>query len=621
LYCQQLSPEELIIRLAAIVDSSEDAIIGRDEFGTINTWNSAASLIFGYAPEEMVGQSMLLLVPPELHHEEIATLERLRHGERIEHYQTQRLRKGGQRIEISAALSPINDTTGKRIGSVLIARDIGSLQREQEALARLAAIVESSDDAIVAKDLNGVITHWNAAAERMFGYQAEEIVGRSILTIIPPELQHEEPLLLGKIRAGERLEHYETYRVHKSGDRVDVSLSLSPIRDAKGTVIGASKIARDISERIRSDNARVMLAAIVESSEDAIISKTLDGVIMTWNAAAERIFGYKAEEIVGHSVMRLIPRELHYEEPQIIAKLKRGERIEHFETRRLRKSGEVFDISLTVSPIKDKNGRVVGASKIVRDISDRRAAEAALIEKEKLAATGRLAATLAHEVNNPLESITNLAYLLAHHPSLDEEARGYARLLQNEAQRAGDITRQTLSYYRGTKISGDVDLVELLQHVVRGKAKKFEAKNILLQTQFEDIPRIHGYSGELRQVFENLIENAIDAVPSGETILVRAKGRQFRGVPMVAVSVCDTGVGIPREILARIFEPFFTTKAKTGSGLGLWVARNIIQRHGGTIRARTSQSSQRHGSVFTLMLPVAQPMASEAPPQASFQAA
>ena len=204
----------------------EDAIIGRDgEQGTINTWNTAAAQIFGYTAEEVIGQSVLLIVPPDLHQEELQNLERLRQGElAIDHYQTQRLRKGGQRVEISVAVSPIRDAANRVIGSALIARDIGEHQREKRwRCARLAAIVDSSDDAIIAKDLNGVVTDWNIAAESMFGYTAEEIVGRSILTIIPPELQHEEPVLLGRIRAGERIEHYETYRTHKSGQRVDVS--------------------------------------------------------------------------------------------------------------------------------------------------------------------------------------------------------------------------------------------------------------------------------------------------------------------------------------------------------------------------------------------------------------
>lgn len=601
---EHLSPEQLATSLAAIVDASDDAIVGRDERGIINTWNKAATRTFGYFPEEIVGQSTLLLVPPDLHHEELASLRRVQGGERVGQYLAERLRKGGQRIEVYLEVFPLTDDRGGVIGSALVARDLNAQQRERAAQARLAAIVESSDDAIIAKDLSGVVTDWNAAAERIFGYSAQEMIGRSILTIIPPELQHEEPAILQRIRAGQRIEHYETQRLHKSGMRLDIALSISPIRDARGRVIGASKIARDISERLRSDKARLTLAAIVESSEDAIISKTLDGVITTWNASAQRLFGYTPEEIIGHSVLRLIPPELHHEEPQIIGKLRRGEPIEHFETRRRRKNGEVFDVSLTVSPIKDAKGRVTGASKIVRDISDRKAAESALIEKEKLAATGRLAATLAHEVNNPLESITNLAYLLAHNPSLNEEARKYADLLVREVQRAGDITRRTLSYHRSARVASDVNLIEVLEDVLRAKAKKLEARRIKLDQRFAALPALRGFPGELRQVFENLIENAIDAIGTEGQICVRARTRVHMGSQSLIVSFHDTGGGMSPFVLARIFEPFFTTKPHTGSGLGLWVARGIIRSHGGNIRARSSQSGYRHGTVFTITFPL-----------------
>ncbi len=601
---RRLLPEELIIRLAAIVDSSEDVIVGRDEYGTIDTWNSAATRVFGYAPEEMIGQSILLLVPPDLHHEELRDLQRIRQGERINEYQTQRLRKGGERVDITVAVSPIWDAENRVIGSALIARDLGSQQREHAARARLAAIIDSSEDAIVAKDLNGVITDWNAAAERIFGYTAEEMIGRSILTIIPPHLQHEEPVILQKIRAGERIEHYETRRMHKSGRLLEVSLSLSPIRDAGGRVIGASKIARDISDRRRSENARLMLAAIVESSDDAIISKSLDGVITSWNAAAERLFGYRPEEIIGQSVLRLIPRELHSQEPQIISKLRSGERIEHFETKRMRKNGEVFDVSLTVSPIRDERGRVIGASKIVRDISDRKAAEAMLLQKEKLAVAGRMAATLAHEVNNPLEAITNLAYLLSNKPELDDESKGYARMLLQEVQRAGEITRQTLSYYRDSRSTGEVNLTEILEHVLRWKKKKLQSKHINLQMELGQMPAVKGYAGELRQVFENLIENGIDAVGAGGNLRIRARVRGRCGEEKLFVSICDNGSGIPRSVRTKMFEPFFTTKLQTGSGLGLWVSRGVVQKHGGTIRVRSSEAAHRHGSVFTVVLPL-----------------
>ncbi len=600
-----LTPEEIVTRLAAIVDSSEDAIVGTDVQGTVVTWNSAATQLFGYKAEEILGDSVLLIIPPSLHHEHSKHLEMLGRGMRVEHYETQRLRKGGTRVDVSVSISPVRDAKGELIGSAIIARSLEARRREEAALARLAALVESSDDAIVAKDLNGIVTDWNAAAERMFGYTADEIIGRSILTIIPPELQHEEPMLLGKVRAGQRIEHYETQRVHKLGKRLDVSLSISPMRDGSGRIIGASKIVRDISEHRKLTNARTMLAAIVECSDDAIISKNLDGIITSWNAAAERLFGYKAEEIIGQSVLRIIPRDLQFEEPGIIARLKSGERIEHYETRRVRKDGELLDVSLTVSPIRDEKGRVVGGSKILRDVRDRKLAEVALVEKEKFAAAGRLAATLAHEVNNPLESITNLSYLLSQNESLDAEARHFTELLLKEVQRAGDITRQTLGYYRESKTPADVDVRQILEHVLNSKRNKFERAKIQAHVHFQEIPTIKGFDGELRQVFENLIENAIDALAGGGTISVSARVETLDGEKHIVIQICDNGIGIPSESMSSLFEPFFTSKVGKGSGLGLWVSRSIARKHGGDIYVRSNPNVGQQETVFIVELPVA----------------
>jgi PAS domain S-box-containing protein len=601
---QPLSPEELVTRLAAIVDSSEDAIIGTDVHGTINTWNTAAADLFGYVGEEILGQSILMLIPPDMYSEQFKNMDRLRAGDRVNHYETQGLRKGGDRVEISLAFSPIKDASEEFIGSAMIAREVSARREEEAVRSRLASIVESSDDAIIAKDLNGVVTDWNTAAERIFGFTAEEMIGRSILTIIPPELQHEEPKILQKIRAGERLEHHETQRLHKSGRRVEVSLTTSPVRDFSGRVVGASKIVREISERRKLEDAERLLVAIVESSHDAIVSKNLDGVIMSWNAAAERLFGYKAEEIVGQSVLRIIPPELHFEEPGIIAKLRSGERIEHHETRRRHKNGTIIDVSLTVSPIRNAKGVVIGGSKILRDIRDRKAAEELLIEREKLAAAGRLAATLAHEVNNPLESITNLAFLLTQSETMDAESRRFAEMLLSEVQRAGDITRQTLGFYRESKIRTDVDLRHVIDHVLHAKRKKLEQKNVKVEVEFRGVPAVKGFGGELRQVFDNLIENAIDAVSHEGRLTIRGREEGTPDSRRVSVIVSDDGPGIAREILPRIFEPFFTTKTEKGSGLGLWVSKSIVEKHGGTIHVQSSQSPASRETSFTVELSV-----------------
>lgn len=252
----------------------------------------------------------------------------------------------------------------------------------------LSAIVASSDDALVSKTLEGIITSWNPAAERIFGYSADEIVGTSIFRLIPPELHHEEHEVIARLKRGERIDHIETRRRRKDGTVVFVSLTVSPIRDEYGMIVGASKVARDITERRSAQEARGWLAAIVDSSEDAIISKDLNGIVQTWNKSAERIFGYAAAEMIGRPITVLMRPEETGEEPQILARIARGERIDHYETVRRRKDGTLIHVSLTISAIRDARGQVIGASKIARDVTRQRLLEherSQLLEKEQAA--------------------------------------------------------------------------------------------------------------------------------------------------------------------------------------------------------------------------------------------
>ena len=254
----------------------------------------------------------------------------------------------------------------------------------------LARVIESSDDAIISKNLDSTIMTWNRAAEKMFGYAADEAIGRSIRMIIPQDRQSEEDHVLREIRAGRPVSHFETIRVAKDGRLVPISLSVSPIMDDAGAVVGASKIARDISDRKAADLAARLLAAVVESSDDAIVTKDLNGVITSWNAAAQRMFGYTAEEAIGRSVRMLIPADRQSEEDDVLARIGRGEVVDHFETVRERRDGSTLAISLTISPIKDAQGRVVGASKVARDITTRAqaardAAKASRLKDEFLA--------------------------------------------------------------------------------------------------------------------------------------------------------------------------------------------------------------------------------------------
>jgi PAS domain S-box-containing protein len=250
--------------------------------------------------------------------------------------------------------------------------------RSDELSSRLTAIVDSSDDAIVSKTLEGIITSWNRGAERLFGYTAAEAVGQHITLIIPKDRRAEEDDVLARLRRGERIDHFETIRQTKDGRQVHVSLTVSPVRDGQGAIIGASKVARDITERHQSAELRTRLAAIVDSSDDAIVSKTLVGVVTSWNRGAERLFGYTAAEAVGQHISLIIPANRKAEEDDVLARLRRGQRIEHFETVRQAKDGRQVYISLTVSPVRDAKGTIIGASKVARNITERIHAEEAL---------------------------------------------------------------------------------------------------------------------------------------------------------------------------------------------------------------------------------------------------
>lgn len=279
-------------------------------------------------------------------------------------------------------------------------------------LLHLAKIVDSSDDAIVSKDLNGIIRSWNAAAERMFGYTAAEAVGKSIRMIIPSDLQDEEDFVLGRVRSGQAVRHFETIRQRKDGRLIPISLTVSPIHDELGNVVGASKIARDISAKQAADLALRRLAAIVEWSDDAIVTKNLDSTITSWNRGAERIFGYTAEEAVGRSIRMLIPAELQNEEDTVLARIRAGDVVDHYETRRCRKDGSEIMVSLTVSPIVDGRGRIIGASKIARDITERvrlqtHAQEQALLARQLGEVGGAITSSL--DRGDVVQKVTDLA--------------------------------------------------------------------------------------------------------------------------------------------------------------------------------------------------------------------
>jgi PAS domain S-box-containing protein len=491
----------------------------------------------------------------------------------------------------------------------------GALAISKEAerrLGELAAIVDSSDDVILSKDLNGIITSWNGAAVDILGYSAEEIIGTSGLKLIPESLKSEETTILENIRAGSRIEHFETQRLTKSGELLAVSLTISPVRNSCGQVVGASMILRDISarkqteERQQTNSKRLAeAAAIVESSEDAILSKDLNGIITSWNPGATKIFGYSAEEMIGASILKLIPEELHSDEAVIIGKVRAGERIEHFETVRLTKGGRRLNVSLTVSPVKDDHGKVIGASKILRDISGHKRIEASLLQSEKIAAAGRMASTIAHEVNNPLEAITNLLYLLR--PLITDTAGlEYLATAESEIARVSHIAKQTLGFYREHAAASSISVSELVRRGIMIYEPRCSANGITIEKSLSSIRKVVLRQGEMMQVISNLIANSMYAMPFGGTLSISVEDADTAKEGII-VTIQDTGGGIAAEDIPRVFDAFFTTRSAIGTGIGLFVAKQFVEGHGGRIELESKQGVKEHGTTVRIYLPLTTP--------------
>ena len=374
----------------------------------------------------------------------------------------------------------------------------------------------------------------------------------------------------------------------------------SLLREQNGMPARIAGVVTDITDRNRADEVRNRLAAIVDSSDDAIISKDLNGIVTSWNAAAFHLFGWTAEEMIGRSILTLIPPELQSEEPVILASMRNGRKIDHYETVRVHKDGRRVHVSLTISPIRDATGRIVGASKIARDIGERLRMQEAIVQSEKLAATGRMAAAIAHEINNPLEAVTNLAYLLSTDPTLSEAGKKYAGLLLQEIGRVSDVAKQSLGFFRDNKRHESFDMCELLESVTNLYRPLLNSKKIALQRDFRGSCLVFGSAAEVRQVFANLVRNAIEAVEPGGRIRLRVRTTQS-GERRILVA--DNGRGIASQTRSRLFQPFVTSKGAAGNGLGLWVSQGIVRKHGGRILVKSCDIPGRSGTVFAVLLP------------------
>lgn len=387
-----------------------------------------------------------------------------------------------------------------------------------------------------------------------------------------------------------------TFAITQGADRERLIVFLA-ISVFAGSMARQRTLAESLAERTTRE-----MAAIVEYSCDAIYSTSPDGVITNWNRAAEQLYGYSAEEAVGTPVARLAPPERREEIERNLRILNDGGHVELYRTERMRKDGTRWPVLLSVSPLRDARGQIVGASAIARDISAEKQSEEAIRRSEKLATAGRLAASIAHEINNPLEAVINLLYLARND---SKNAARYLTMAEQEVGRVARLAQQTLGFVRDTNSPGSVDAAAVMDEILQLYCRNLEGKHIRVTRRYRDAGPIHGYAGELRQLFANLVVNATDAMANHGSLQVRVTpGRDWSGGrDGIRITVADNGSGIPPQNLRQIFEPFYTTKKDAGTGLGLWVSNGIVRKHGGSIRVRSRVEGRKTGTVFSIFLP------------------
>jgi PAS domain S-box-containing protein len=475
------------------------------------------------------------------------------------------------------------------------------------AALRLAVLVEFSDDAIVGTTLDGVIESWNAGARRLLGYTAEEAIGRPIRMVVPDDRHESEAELLERVRRGERIEHYDTVHVRKDGSHVTVSLGVSPVRTPEGKIIGAARIARDITERSLIEREARRLAAIVESSDDAIVAKDLNGIITSWNRSAETMFGYTADEAIGRSITMILPAERLAEEDYVLGQIRSGNRVDHFETIRRRKDGTFIDVSLSVSPILDKSGLVIGASKIARDISVQKRLVRELAETNRL--KDEFLALLSHELRTPLNAIMGYTQMLQSDRIAE---KGRARALELIDRNAHALARLVSDVFDvSTIVAGKArlklavcDLRQVMAAAIEVVGLALRGKRLTLVQEIDAEPIVvFADADRLQQVFWNLLANAVKFTPDEGRVIVRMAKETGR----VRVSVSDSGIGIAPEFLPYLFQRFRqadsgVSREAGGLGLGLALVRHFVELHGGTVRA--SSDGPGKGATFELTLPL-----------------
>jgi PAS domain S-box-containing protein len=622
--------------LAALVESSDDAIISKDLNGIIRSWNAGAAQLFGYSAAEAIGQPVTLIILPERHDEERSILERIRRGERVKHFETTRRAKNGTLRDVSLTISPIRAADGTIIGASSIARDISEQRellhelrrREEHYRVTLASI----GDAVIATDAEGRVTFINPIAEELTGWNRREAMGRKLgeifrisneLTRAPVENPVDKVLRVGTIVG---LANH-TVLTARDGRERPIDDSGAPVRDFGGRIVGVVLVFRDVTERRNAELATLRLAAIVEHSVDAIIGKDLKGIVTSWNRAAERIFGYSAAEMVGQPITRLLPPDRLHEEQEILARLQRGELVETFETVRVRKDGHSLWVRVSISPIKDHEGQIVGASKIARDITEEKRAEQALKDakaqlerhaqdleikvrertlelEDKVSELEAFSYSLSHDLRAPLRSIQGFSEIVLadHAAQLDPTATSYLQRVINAARRMDQLIQDVLAFSRVSRaviVAEPVDVERLIEDIV-GERPELQAPRVNLVVE-RPLLHVRGHTPSLTQCVSNLLENAAKFIAPGVQPRIRIWTESLDG--HVRLWVEDNGIGISHDAqrgLFGLFQRVHVGGNYPGTGVGLAIVRKAAERMNGRVGV---ESEPGKGSRFWVQLP------------------
>ncbi|HWA30158.1 MAG TPA: PAS domain S-box protein [Rhizomicrobium sp.] len=489
----------------------------------------------------------------------------------------------------------------------------------QDRSALFDVLASTAVDGIIVIDERARILFYNEACAKLFQYAPNEVAGKNVKILMPEPYRGEHDGYIAR--------YHKTHEAHiigigrqvtgrrKDGSVFPMYLSVGEGKIQKSKVFVG--IVHDLTalraEEERRQEADRHLAQIVESSDDVIVSKTLDGIVTTWNPAAERIFGYAAAEMIGQPLARIIPQNRLSEEDDILRRIRAGESIHHYETVRRRKDGQEITVSLSVSPVRDANGGIVGASKIARDVTEQRRAEAQTLKLEselahvaRVSAVGQLSSALAHELNQPLTAIMNYvsAAKLRWKPSGDPKDDRGLQLLDRaveQAERAGAIIQRLRSFLEKREPQRATENInDLLQEAVAlGFVGSHDDGMKFTLDLAHDLPAADVDRIQIEQVIVNLVRNAAEAMKSSPTRELSIAS-YAAGPKMVEIAVADTGPGMPDDIAAQLFEPFVTTKEK-GMGVGLSICRTIVEAHGGRIWMTPNPAG---GTIFRIQLPV-----------------